>query len=110
MIPSKVPKEENLFETDFLNELSSIINGFSPREIKNLSLEVLVTAIEENKKIISKDIIRKVFQESKSKKEDNKRNLPEKVKLTSESFEKKIQENIESGNYVAYKASDLYNH
>lgn len=111
MIPSKAPKEENLFDTDFLNELSNLINGFSPREIKNLSLEVLVTVIEENKTIISKDVIRKVFQNIMSEKDyDSKKKLPKKVKLTSKTFDKKIQEGIESGNYVAYKASDLYNH
>lgn len=111
MIPSKVPKENNLFDDDFLNELSNLINGFSPREIKNLSLEVLVTAIENNEQVISKDIIRKVFQDNNSKKEDPSiKNLPNKIKLTSETFEKKIQEGIESGNYVAYKATDLYNH
>ena len=111
VIPSKVPKEENLFDTDFLNELSDLINGFSPREIKNLSLEVLVTLIEENKNMVSKDVIRKVFQNNKYEKDyASKKELPQKVKLTSETFDKKIQEGIESGNYVAYKASDLYNH
>ena len=111
VIPSKVPKEENLFDTDFLNELSNLINGFSPREIKNLSLEVLVTLIEENKNMVSKDVIRKVFQNNKYEKDyASKKELPQKVKLTSETFDKKIQEGIESGNYVAYKASDLYNH
>ena len=110
VIPSKVPKEENLFDTDFLNELSNLINGFSPREIKNLSLEVLVTLIEENKNMVSKDVIRKVFQNNKYEKDyASKKELPQKVKLTSETFDKKIQEGIESGNYVAYKASDLYN-
>ena len=111
VIPSKVPKEENLFDTDFLNELSNLINGFSPRDIKNLSLEVLVTLIEENKNMVSKDVIRKVFQNNKYEKDyASKKELPQKVKLTSETFDKKIQEGIESGNYVAYKASDLYNH
>ena len=111
VIPSKVPKEENLFDTDFLNELSNLINGFSPREIKNLSLEVLVTLIEENKNMVSKDVIRKVFQNNKYEKDyASKKELPQKVKLTSETFDKKIQEGIESGNYVAYKASDLYSH
>lgn len=111
VIPSKVPKEENLFDTDFLNELSNLINGFSPREIKNLSLEVLVTLIEENKNMVSKDVLRKVFQNNKYEKDyASKKELPQKVKLTSETFDKKIQEGIESGNYVAYKASDLYNH
>lgn len=111
VIPSKVPKEENLFDPDFLNELSNLINGFSPREIKNLSLEVLVTLIEENKNMVSKDVIRKVFQNNKYEKDyASKKELPQKVKLTSETFDKKIQEGIESGNYVAYKASDLYNH
>ena len=89
----------------------NLINGFSPREIKNLSLEVLVTLIEENKNMVSKDVIRKVFQNNKYEKDyASKKELPQKVKLTSETFDKKIQEGIESGNYVAYKASDLYNH
>ncbi len=106
MIPSKVPKEEDLFDADFLNELSNLIDGLSPREIKNLTLEVLVTAIEEKKQKISKDILRKVFQNGKSDKR-NENNLPKKTKLIPETFEQKIQKGIESGNYVAYKASDL---
>lgn len=106
MIPSKVPKEEDLFDADFLNELSNLIDGLSPREIKNLTLEVLVTAIEEKKQKISKDILRKVFQNGKSDKR-NENNLSKKTKLIPETFEQKIQKGIESGNYVAYKASDL---
>lgn len=106
MIPSKVPKEEDLFDADFLNELSNLIDGLSPREIKNLTLEVLITAIEEKKQKISKDILRKVFQNSKFDKR-NENNLPKKTKLIPETFEQKIQKGIESGNYVAYKASDL---
>ena len=108
MIPSKVPKEENLFDTDFLNELTILIDGLSPRDIKNLALEVLVTAIEEEEQMISKDIIRKVFKSCISEKEKgNTNNLPKKVKLIPENFEERIQKGIESGNYVAYKASDL---
>ena len=110
MIPSKVAKEENLFDNDFLNELCNLIEGFSPREIKNLSLEVLITMVEEEKQSISKDIMRKVFQRKKEEKENrNIEKIPRKVELSPDEFGKKIQEGVKSGNYVAYRASDLYN-
>lgn len=108
MIPTKVPKEEELFDSDFLNELSKLINGFSAREIKNLALEVLVTTIEEDEQFVSKNIIRKVFEKAQiEQQKENSQKSPQKVKLTPENFEKKIRDGVESGNYVAYKASDL---
>lgn len=108
MIPTKVPKEEELFDSDFLNELSKLINGFSAREIKNLALEVLVTTIEEDEQFVSKNIIRKVFEKAQiEQQKGNSQKSPQKVKLTPENFEKKIRDGVESGNYVAYKASDL---
>ena len=110
MVPTKVPKEDNLFDAGFLNELSKLTDGFSAREIKNLILEVLVTTIEEDKQFVSKNIIRKVFQEGEFEKQKEKtQKLPQKENITSENFEKKIQDGVKSGNYVAYKASDLCN-
>ena len=90
MIPTKVPKEEELFDSDFLNELSKLINGFSAREIKNLALEVLVTTIEEDEQFVSKNIIRKVFEKAQiEQQKENSQKSPQKVKLTPENFEKK---------------------
>lgn len=92
MIPTKVPKEEELFDSDFLNELSKLINGFSAREIKNLALEVLVTTIEEDEQFVSKNIIRKVFEKAQiEQQKENSQKSPQKVKLTPENFEKKFE-------------------
>ena len=99
---------DDIFDSDFLNELSKLINGFSAREIKNLALEVLVTTIEEDEQFVSKNIIRKVFEKAQiEQQKENTQKSPQKVKLTPENFEKKIRDGVESGNYVAYKASDL---
>ena len=52
----------------------------------------------------------KVFQEGEFEKQKEKtQKLPQKENITSENFEKKIQDGVKSGNYVAYKASDLCN-
>ena len=99
MIPTKVPKEDELFDSDFLNELSKLINGFSAREIKNLALEVLVTTIEEDEQFVSKNIIRKVFEKAQiEQQKKNSQKSSQKVKLTPENFEKKIRDGVESGN------------
>lgn len=108
MIPQKAPVDKNVFDYDFLKELGKIIDGFSPREIKNTMLETLANAVYENLETISQSIFEKTFRNAALSKNriGNIKNI-QKQTLSSELFADKVREGIESGNYVAYKASDL---
>lgn len=101
MIPDKAPINKELFTDEYLLELSDIIEGFSPREIKNTILELLISHLHLNKEI-DKEFIKNTFENSKASfeqiKKDNVISREAKVKL-----EENIKKNFENNNYITDK-------
>ena len=58
MIPPKAPIDREVFDDEYLMSLSEIIDGFSPREIKNTILEVCISSIQKMLKWIENYLMR----------------------------------------------------
>lgn len=99
MLPSKAPINDDVFNDDFLLNLSEIIDGFAPREIKNTILEVLISSIQKNVSI-SKELFEEVFRKSKEKFDILKSKANKKEQL-----QQKIKDNLENKNYIVQKSS-----
>ena len=65
MLPDKAPIDKEVLEDDFLLSLSEIIEGFSPREIKNTILEVFISSIQKNA-----NINKELFEEVRSRNDE----------------------------------------
>lgn len=94
MLPDKAPIDKEVLEDDFLLSLSEIIEGFSPREIKNTILEVFISSIQKNANI-NKELFEEVFNKAKEKFEQ----LKAKSNIRKENLKLKIKENLETNNY-----------
>ena len=81
-------KEENQTER-LVDQLSGIIDGFSPREIKNTILDVLITSIQKDCEI-NQDFLIEMFEKSKKKFDE----MDPKKKLG-----KDIKKHLKDGNY-----------
>lgn len=92
MLPDKAPIDKEVLEEEFLLSLSEIIDGFSPREIKNTVLEVFISSIQKNANM-NKELFNEVFNKSKEKFEQ----LKSKSNIRKENL--KIKENLETNNY-----------
>ena len=97
MLPDKAPIDKEVLEDEFLLSLSEIIDGFSPREIKNTILEVFISSIQKNANInnINKELFNEVFNKAKEKFEE----LKTKSNVRKENLKLKIKENLETNNY-----------
>lgn len=94
MLPDKAPIDKEVLEDDFLLSLSEIIEGFSPREIKNTILEVFISSIQKNTNM-NKELFEEVFNKAKEKFEQ----LKAKSNIRKENLKLKIKENLETNNY-----------
>lgn len=94
MLPDKAPINKEVLEDEFLTTLSEIIDGFSPREIKNTVLEVFISSIQKNAEM-NKELFSEVFNKSKEKFEQ----LKIKSNARKEGLKLKIKENLETNNY-----------
>ena len=94
MLPDKAPIDKEVLEDEFLLSLSEIIDGFSPREIKNTILEVFISSIQKNANM-NKELFNEVFNKAKEKFEE----LKTKSNVRKENLKLKIKENLETNNY-----------
>ena len=94
MIPSKAPIDREVFDYEYLMSLSEIIDGFSPREIKNTILEVCISSIQKNAKMD-----RKLFDEVFSKSKEKFEQLKAKSKAKKDNLSSQIKDNLENKNY-----------
>ena len=94
MIPSKAPIDREVFDDEYLMSLSEIIDGFSPREIKNTILEVCISSIQKNAKMD-----RKLFDEVFSKSKEKFEQLKAKSKAKKDNLSSQIKDNLENKNY-----------
>lgn len=98
MIPLKAPIDNNVFDDEFLLHLSEIIDGFSPREIKNTILEVLISSIQKNT-FINRELFEEIFKKSKEKFDILKSKANKKKQL-----QQQIKDNLENKNYIIQKS------
>ena len=105
MIPNKAPIDMNLLTDDYLLELSEILDGFSPREIKNTILDLLISFLYSGYKEISKELVDKVFRTSKEKFDEikNKTGLSAEAK---KKLENTIKDNLDNKNYTVEKLKE----
>ncbi|WP_297278028.1 ATP-binding protein [uncultured Brachyspira sp.] len=105
MIPNKAPIDMNLLTDDYLLELSEILDGFSPREIKNTILDLLISFLYSGDKEISKELVDKVFRTSKEKFDEikNKTGLSAEAK---KKLENTIKDNLDNKNYTVEKLKE----
>lgn len=105
MIPSKAPIDCSLFTDEYLLELSNILDGFSPREIKNTILDLFISFLYSGNTEIDREFINNVFKNSKEKFDEvkNKTNLSSEAKKKLESS---IKDNLENNNYVVEKIKE----
>lgn len=94
MIPSKAPIDREVFDDEYLMSLSEIIDGFSPREIKNTILEVCISSIQKNAKMD-----RKLFDEVFSKSKEKFEQLKAKSKAKKDNLSSQIKDNLDNKNY-----------
>lgn len=112
MIPSKAPIDRSILTEELLNELADLCDGFSHREIKNVSLAVLTECCK-NDSCITEQVLKDVFKQKKDSFDEDKSKSKNKKNLS-----KGIKENLESGNYTVmdkegsceYKTSIGYHH
>lgn len=98
MIPLKAPIDNNVSDDEFLLHLSEIIDGFSPREIKNTILEVLISSIQKNT-FINRELFEEIFKKSKEKFDILKSKANKKKQL-----QQQIKDNLENKNYIIQKS------
>ena len=94
MIPSKAPIDREVFDDEYLMSLSEIIDGFSPREIKNTILEVCISSIQKNARMD-----RKLFDEVFSKSKEKFEQLKAKSKAKKDNLSSQIKDNLDNKNY-----------
>ena len=94
MIPSKAPIDKEVFDDEYLMTLSEIIDGFSPREIKNTILEVCISSIQRNAKM-DRQLFDEVFKQSKEKFDQ----LKAKSKAKKDNLSSQIKDNLDNKNY-----------
>ena len=65
MIPENAPVKSEVKDSAFIEKLGNIIEGFSPREIKNTILDVLTTSLYSGADL-DKTLFENVFENAKA--------------------------------------------
>lgn len=106
MIPQNAPVAQDALEAQFMEKLGGIIDGFSPREIKNTVLDVLAASIYKGK-----DLDRSLFEEEFRSAKENFDALQDKNCEDDWARKNRVQDKIKtqlaSGEYETVTASDV---
>ena len=98
MLPPRAPYSADVrgsddeFNSDLLNSLSELLEGFSGREIKNCVLEALVRSCKDEGKCITAKILTETFTAKKEEKEAIKRKAEERKNRLSGTIKKNLDE------------------
>ena len=98
MLPPRAPysadvrSSDDEFNSDLLNSLSELLEGFSGREIKNCVLEALVRSCKDEGKCITAKILTETFTAKKEEKEAIKRKAEERKNRLSGTIKKNLDE------------------
>lgn len=98
-IPEKAPFEKPPLQDSFWQTLGKLSEGLSPRQLKNLVRNTLVTAAASNAEKLTQDMFIEVFTQDKKRRDDEHKKMEEK----KESMEKSIQHKLKNKDYKVIK-------
>lgn len=98
-IPEKAPFEKSPLQDSFWQTLGKLSEGLSPRQLKNLVRNTLVTAAASNAEKLTQDMFIEVFTQDKKKRDGEHKKMEEK----KESMEKSIQHKLKNKDYKVIK-------
>ena len=98
-IPEKAPIEKETLTEEFFNTLADLSENLSPRELKNLVLQTIISVVTQNRnKITTNDFI-ETFTKAQEKRDAEKRKQEEK----KNALNKTIKTNMETNNFTVSK-------
>ena len=108
MIPEHAPVAESVKTPEFITKLGGIIEGFSPREIKNTVLDVLTTALYKEQPL-DKTLFEEIFTAAKEK-FDSLQDESGYYAEQKDRVQEKIKKQLASGDYETVTDSAMQNH